>query len=490
MDNGQDLFEFLKDTPDVPANPRVPASNLREFLEQHQDEDGLPVFTPSQWKELEAEYPVSRKDEFYAAIGDHLTRKNVPFPRPLKTKDVPGIFRRLCNASWHQFLQPPEQAAGTEYVARQPYRNWTSDKVLGVVGLGSQFNVVSDHFQWENRLRCRGWNSKSPLEIWDDPVARSSVNWIFYSFPEDRVRLGMTRDDYVGTFRLRTYTATQFRPQVAKAFFDWYKADTVLDISCGWGDRLAGFYASSSKKYFGCDPNRAVWEVYQRQCAAYDAWLADILRAHDPDCALVTPKIERMKINGYDAFRATGQKEVVIVNGPAEDIDWAQEGLIDLVFASPPYFAVEKYAEDQGVLATKTQSWSRYPKFENWRDSFLLPVAEKVMGALRPGGAIALNMADPTIRGRHEACDPLVEHLVARGMVYEGVVAMAMKKRPSTTKGRGAVAMKYAEPVWVLRKPGREFPSIQPDLLPTPVEENNDETVFTLFSEAQDGESR
>jgi hypothetical protein len=130
------------------------------------------------------------------------------------------------------------------------------------------------------------------------------------------------------------------------------------------------------------------------------------------------------------------------------------------VFASPPYFAVEKYAEDQGPQATATQSWSRYPEFVAWRDSFLLPVADKVADVLRPGGAIALNMADPTLRGeRHKACDPLVNHLVDRGMIYEGVIAMAMKKRPSTTKGKGAVATKYAEPVWVLRKPGPALPS-------------------------------
>ena len=31
------------------------------------------------------------------------------------------------------------------------------------------------------------------------------------------------------------------------------KAKRVLDTSCGWGDRLAGFFSSSAEEYYGCD---------------------------------------------------------------------------------------------------------------------------------------------------------------------------------------------------------------------------------------------
>jgi hypothetical protein len=70
-------------------------------------------------------------------------------------------------------------------------------------------------------------------------------------------------------------------------------------------------------------------------------------------------------------------------------------------------------------------------------------------------------MADPTLKGtRHEACDPLVDRLLAQGMHYEGVVAMALKKRPSTVEGAGAVTIRYAEPVWILRTAGPPLPPI------------------------------
>ena len=56
---------------------------------------------------------------------------------------------------------------------------------------------------------------------------------------------------YMSAFRLGTYIATQFKPVVAKTIYDMTKANTVLDPSCGWGDRLAGFFASNATEYYG-----------------------------------------------------------------------------------------------------------------------------------------------------------------------------------------------------------------------------------------------
>jgi glycosyltransferase involved in cell wall biosynthesis len=90
------------------------------------------------------------------------------------------------------------------------------------------------------------------------------MNWIFW-------RPGVMSGDldegsFRDSFRLGTYTATQFKPSVAKALYEKHDAVNVLDTSCGWGDRLAGFYATpSTKLYVGCDPNPDVFEVYKKQ---------------------------------------------------------------------------------------------------------------------------------------------------------------------------------------------------------------------------------
>ena len=41
-------------------------------------------------------------------------------------------------------------------------------------------------------------------------------------------------------------------------------AKTVLDTSCGWGDRLAGFFASDAEEYYGCDPNPNTYATISR----------------------------------------------------------------------------------------------------------------------------------------------------------------------------------------------------------------------------------
>jgi hypothetical protein len=440
-------MDFL-DAIEAITEPDFDVMDLSVVLEMCSEADGLPTFTPALWKQLAMAH---EKDDLYRAIGEHLIRRQVPFPRPPTTDAAARqALHRLRAKPWSDILVP----SGVEHVARHPYRHWTPDQVLGVIGLGSPYNIVSDHFQWRNRLRCPGWGSEPPLDLWEDPDKLLKTSWIFHSFPADRERLGVTRDDYVGTFRLRTYTATQFRPQVAKAIYGWLGAKVILDMSCGWGDRLAGFYGMpGATTYVGCDPNRAVWEMYQEQCRKYEEWTGGV------------PSMDLQPVAGHDAFTVRGKRTVTIVNGPAEEVPWSDlvpDGA-DLMFASPPYFSVERYA--RGTDQEGMQSWARYTEFDQWRDRFLFPVAEATSAVLREGGHAVFNLADPTFGTRRcEACDPLIDHLEGRGLTYAGVVAMAMKKRPSTQKGRGAVTMKYAEPMWVLRR-GGETPPVEDGVL-------------------------
>ena len=79
---------------------------------------------------------------------------------------------------------------------------------------------------------------------------------------------------YVSAFRLQTYIATQFKPNVAKAIYQMTDAKRVLDTSCGWGDRLAGFFASDAEEYIGCDPNPNTFKQYLKQVEVYNSFLS------------------------------------------------------------------------------------------------------------------------------------------------------------------------------------------------------------------------
>ena len=86
----------------------------------------------------------------------------------------------------------------------------------------------------------------------------------------------LSEKSYISAFRLGTYIATQFKPVVAKAIYDITNAKTVLDTSCGWGDRLAGFFASDAEEYYGCDPNPNTYQRYQEQISSYNKLLLNL----------------------------------------------------------------------------------------------------------------------------------------------------------------------------------------------------------------------
>ena len=78
---------------------------------------------------------------------------------------------------------------------------------------------------------------------------------------------------YISAFRLGTYIATQFKPVVAKAIYDITNVKTVLDTSCGWGDRLAGFFVQTLKNIMAVT-NTNTYEIYQHQISQYNKLLS------------------------------------------------------------------------------------------------------------------------------------------------------------------------------------------------------------------------
>jgi tRNA1(Val) A37 N6-methylase TrmN6 len=103
---------------------------------------------------------------------------------------------------------------------------------------------------------------------------------------------------------------------------------TILDFSAGWGDRLAGFYASETGEYYlGIDPRKENHSIYEEQAKFYSEHL------------------------GFFEH----EKKSDFICEPAEDVDLSKyENFFDIAFTSPPYFNVERYSYDD------TQSWVRY----------------------------------------------------------------------------------------------------------------------------------
>ena len=238
---------------------------------------------------------------------------------------------------------------------------------------------------------------------------------------------------------LRKYVASQFKPSIAKGFYDYFKSVNVLDFSAGWGDRLAGFYCGESTKSFvGIDPNTNNHPNYQKQVEFYKK---------------------------HQTFFEE-PKEVELICSPAEDVDFTKyENHFDTIFTSPPYFNVEKYSDED------TQSYKRYTNIDSWNKDFLHFTLDKLIFTLKKDGILAVNISDvysAPDKGYLEICNPMNDFLKSKGLEYYGCIGMEMTKR-FNSGGAGNAKSEYfneelkektqetqntafGEPIWIWKK--------------------------------------
>jgi len=398
------------------------------------DDRGIPKIKYDDWMQFTKEH---EKDDIRESLAEYISSNKIPFPlKRIDEIDMNNLFIRFYRKSllgeYKNFEDVKE---------RYDYKYTYADKPLGVIDKSNVFNNVSDYFQQENRMKCGSNSCDAPLEIWKDKEKLKTMNWHFW---RPGVMEGSDLNDkaFRTGFRIGTYTATQFKPAVAKALYEKHNAVNVLDTSCGWGDRLAGFYGTQKTRlYVGCDPNPDVFEVYKKQCVHYEK----LISGQDP--VLTETK---------DYFECVGSKTVKIWNLPSEDVDWTlYTDTFDLYFTSPPYFETEKYASDTDK--SENQSWSRYNSFETWKNDFFFKVTEMVWPTIREKGYMMINIIEPRSKTgkRFKLCDDMVETFeLFDDCHYVGKIGMRMMARPNASELRDI----FIEPIWTFRRGTSEYP--------------------------------
>lgn len=407
--------------------------------EASQNEYNIPIFKFDDWVDLQKQFASGDESErhpgfdtIFPAIRDYINTHKPPIPikRPT-TAEMVKAFEGLSASDINKAIQ-------TDF-ERGSVRN-KFDEVVDVeymVAASHVWNNVSNHFHCDNRYTC-GWHSKrSNAEIWKDPMSKDFRSLIMYFWRTYKnANYDIDEDKYRGAFRLAGYVATQFKPLVAKTIYEKHNASRVVDISCGWGDRLAGFYTSAcTEDFLGCDPNPQSYEIYKQQCLAYEELLQSPLFPVD-----VT-----FEDHG-DWFEVKGNKRVRIYNSPAEDMDWDNivEDRYDLMFTSPPYFGIERYAA--GQKGEDDQSWKRYGEYELWRESFYFPVLDSLLTFC---DTVLVNIVDPVVKNKRYRLEDDMRERYDIPRMY----GMKMSRRPSGNKDQqhGIVdnmKLNFVEPIY------------------------------------------
>jgi len=337
-----------------------------------------------------------------------------PLPYPnLTEKTAYKDFMKLKGMKWNEIMVEGDWYAreGTQYTYDLKY----DGKPLYFRRLNAG-NTASNYFQIKNRWSVDGSVSPGPKRTWENEKFMTTLMGSAYSLKMPKITKNILRT-MIG---LRKYICSQFKPNVAKIIYDMFEAETILDFSMGWGDRLAGFYASEhGKHYVGLDPRKENHPIYEEQSEFYQKHLGFF--EHDRKCD----------------FHCS----------PAEDFDFTPlHEYFDLVFTSPPYFSVERYSYDD------TQSWVRYKDIDDWNEDFLHSTLGKLWSSVKKGGFVLINISDvysnakwSTDRGWLEICNPMNDYLSKLG-TYQGCIGMEMAKRPNS--GGAGTAKSYEGSVW------------------------------------------
>ena len=376
-------------------------------LSKYADENKLPIMDQQTFETVTNDLG---KEKFRELLAEYIAEVRPKFPLKQISADVMRqCFKSLQKQDVWEFVKPIEQLDKNVKEKYDDYKYNFKEHGLGIIDAPSIYNDVSNYFHQHLRLNCSSFGFKAPMDVWQNGTAKdiwrclgpiwrgiNNMKKVMVDGKEELRGGQLSEASYMSAFRLGTYIATQFKPNVAKTIYQLTNAKRVLDTSCGWGDRLAGFFASDAEEYIGCDPNPNTYKQYMKQIEVYNSFLSK-------------------------------PKKVKIYNCGAEDLPWDEIKDIDCSFTSPPYFSTEEY--NKGGEKEENQSWFKFNEYEKWRDDFFLPVSKKCFERSKH---TIINIMDPQVKGkRYRSCDEVVDMLKDN---FVGQIGMRIMQRPKSDK--------------------------------------------------------
>jgi tRNA1(Val) A37 N6-methylase TrmN6 len=353
------------------------------------------VYTQSEWKKILDEYP--KPDDSIKEIIWERTR-NMYIKKQITISDAVLDFKNIAELNCKNLIKEGE------VFSRYEYKWELGNKYIDSCNIG---NKSSNYFHQDLRYKCDSINSPSPYRTWHNKKFFFTLLNGLWSLKIKEVNVDTLRT----CIAMRKYIASQFRVSAAKCLYEHFNAKNVLDFSSGWGDRLsAAISCKNVEKYIGIDPNTDLFDGYSKQIEVFDE-----------------------------------NKEIEMINEPAEEAVPKLNFKPDLVFTSPPYFIIERYSKD------KTQSWQRYKKLDRWLNEFLFPVIENSWKILEENGHLAINISDVYCNHTvNRICDPMNDFIskLEKSLKVDNI-NYRMAKRMNSKSSKSGI---FVEPIWIWKK--------------------------------------
>lgn len=273
------------------------------------------------------------------------------------------------------------------------------DNVVGQTmhGLGLAWSYFPHSFE----VKC---DSKlSPLEAFNNDE-------IFKKIIRKRLKIGTYISDNGILKMIKLYSGVQgvsnFRPTAAAAIYERYAPNGVVwDMSGGWGGRMLGALRANIKQYIATEPSS---KTYIGLC------------------------------NMQFDLRA---RNVQLYKKGSEDFV-AEKESFDFCFTSPPYFDLEKYADEPD------QSYVKFTEKNDWVNGFLRQTFERCYYSLKNGSHMAINIADPKKKKDISLEEETVRIAKEVGFKHVDTHKLALS---NPVMGGKTSAFKY-EPIFIFKK--------------------------------------
>ena len=414
MKHGETTFRQL-----LEANWKIPNEKILKHFELTADENGYPYI--ANWPDF-----IKEKDELevFKTLMYYLLKKKLPLPLvTISLDDIKELFWRYKNKNISPFVHGCDLNSPLIHrLSNDPYYYDYDKHSLGYFPQNISANKISNYFAQKERMLCEVTNRESPTFLWTTEHGMSRLM-------DCLKRVHVTTLSEYGLKKVFGYAgqvAAQFNVNTSKNIYNLLEGKSVFDISCGWGDRLTGFYLSNKEIYIGTDPNENMFEIYKEMCQMYEKWLGN------KNLTIIEKK---------HYFEFKGVKTVKIYNLPAEDLPYNDIPNVDITFSSPPYFNKELYGKDS--KKENDQSWKRYNSDDEWLNSFLYVVLDNMIPKSKSTLVNITDIGTDVRTNRKRICDPMVDRYKKN---FKGIAGFQLSKNMNLVKNLDGI---YTEPIWV-----------------------------------------